>query len=86
LLIKATILKTLFDKHYMVGGTSVDNFYKWNNIPKKKGIEIQISSDWETRYVRHHSGSPYKYSEADIKGTLGFLVDNIVSSPQMAEL
>jgi hypothetical protein len=41
--------------------------------------EIQISSKWETRYIflRHHSNSPYKYSEADIKGMLGFLVDNI---------
>jgi hypothetical protein len=27
--------------------------------------------------VRHHSDSPYKYSEADIKGMLGFLLDNI---------
>jgi hypothetical protein len=27
--------------------------------------------------VRHHSDSPYKYSEADIKGILGFLLDNI---------
>jgi hypothetical protein len=27
--------------------------------------------------VRHHSDSPYKYSEAGIKGILGFLVDNI---------
>ena len=27
--------------------------------------------------MRHHSDSPYKYSEADIKGMLGFLVDNI---------
>ena len=25
----------------------------------------------------YHSDSPYKYSEADIKGMLGFLVDNI---------
>jgi hypothetical protein len=28
-------------------------------------------------FVRQHSDSPYKYSEADIKGMLGFLVDNI---------
>jgi hypothetical protein len=27
--------------------------------------------------VRHHSDSPYKYTEVDIKGILGFLVDNI---------
>ena len=31
----------------------------------------------DTYFVRHHSDSPYKYSEADIKGMLGFLVDNI---------
>jgi hypothetical protein len=27
--------------------------------------------------VRLHSYSPYKYTKADIKGMLGFLVDNI---------
>jgi hypothetical protein len=26
--------------------------------------------------VRYHSDSPYKYSEVDIKGIFGFLVDN----------
>jgi hypothetical protein len=32
----------------------------------------------DTYFVRHHSGSPYKlHSEADIKGMLGFIVDNI---------
>ena len=34
----------------------------------------------DTYFVRHHSDSPYKYSEADIKGIkgmLGFHVDNI---------
>jgi hypothetical protein len=30
-----------------------------------------------TYFVRHHSESPYNYSEADIKSMLGFLVDNI---------
>jgi hypothetical protein len=31
----------------------------------------------DTYFVRHHSDSPYKYSEADIKSMLGFLIDNI---------
>jgi hypothetical protein len=31
----------------------------------------------DTYLVRYVSDSPYKYSEADIKGMLGFLVDNI---------
>jgi hypothetical protein len=31
----------------------------------------------DTYSVRHLSDSPFKYSEADIKGMLGFLVDNI---------
>jgi hypothetical protein len=30
----------------------------------------------DTHFVSHHSDSPYKYSEAVIKGMLGFLVDN----------
>jgi hypothetical protein len=48
-------------------------FFKQKWHPK-----IQISRDWETRYI--HSDSPYKYSEADIKGMLGFLVDNIYAA------
>jgi hypothetical protein len=49
-------------------------FFKQKWLP-----EIQISSDWETRYIflRHHSDSPYECSEADTKGMLGFPVDNI---------
>jgi hypothetical protein len=31
----------------------------------------------DTYFVRHHSDSPYKYSEVDIKSVLGFLVDNV---------
>jgi hypothetical protein len=31
----------------------------------------------DTYFVRHHSDSPHKYSKIDIKGVLGFLVDNI---------
>jgi hypothetical protein len=31
----------------------------------------------DTYFVRHHSDSPYKYSEGDFKSMLGFLVDNI---------
>jgi hypothetical protein len=31
----------------------------------------------DTYFVRQHSDSPYKYSEADIKSMLDFLVDNI---------
>jgi hypothetical protein len=40
---------------------------------------MQISSNWETRYIFCETVliSPYKYSEVDIKGILGFLVDNI---------
>jgi hypothetical protein len=31
----------------------------------------------DTYFVRHHSDSPHKYSDANIKGMHGFLVDNI---------
>jgi hypothetical protein len=39
-----------------------------------------MSSDWETRYIffRHHSDSPYKNSEGDIKSMLGFLVIGVI--------
>jgi hypothetical protein len=33
--------------------------------------------------VRYHSGSPHKFSEVDIKGMPGFLVDNIVFGDQV---
>jgi hypothetical protein len=36
-----------------------------------------VTGKQDTYFVRHLSDSPYKYSEADIKGMLGFLVDNI---------
>jgi hypothetical protein len=31
----------------------------------------------ESYFVRHHSDGPHKYSETDVKGMFGFLVDNI---------
>jgi hypothetical protein len=36
-----------------------------------------VNGKQDAYFVRHQSDSPYKYSEADIKGMLGFLVDNI---------
>jgi hypothetical protein len=36
-----------------------------------------VIGNQDTYFVRHHSDSPYKYSESDFKGTRGFLVDNI---------
>jgi nitrate reductase beta subunit len=31
----------------------------------------------DTYFVRHHCDSPFKYSSADIKDMIGFVVDNI---------
>jgi hypothetical protein len=36
-----------------------------------------VNGKQDTYFVRHHSDSPYKYSDVDIKGMLGFFVDNI---------
>jgi hypothetical protein len=36
-----------------------------------------MTGNQDTYFVRHHFDSPHKYSEADNKGMLGFLVDNI---------
>jgi hypothetical protein len=36
-----------------------------------------VTEKKDTYFVKHNSDTPYKYSEADIKGMLGFLVDNI---------
>jgi hypothetical protein len=39
--------------------------------------KLGVSSPDLSYFVRPHSDSPCKYFEADIKGMLGFLVDNI---------
>jgi hypothetical protein len=52
----------------------IDNcFVNKNGIQKYKFLMIGKN----IYFVRHHSDNPYKYSDADIKGMLGFLVDNI---------
>jgi hypothetical protein len=49
-----------------------------------------LSSDSETKYLISKTPllSPYKYSEVEIKGMLGFLIDNIhvVSADQQPSL
>jgi hypothetical protein len=47
-----------------------------DNCFLNKNYMIMIGKQ-DTYFVRHHSESPYKYSEEDIKGMLGFPVDNI---------
>jgi hypothetical protein len=49
----------------------------FNKYGTRKHKFLVIGKQDQTYFVRHHSDSPYKYSEADIKGMLGFLVDNI---------
>jgi hypothetical protein len=51
----------------------IDNFKK-NDTRKYKFLVI---GKQDTHFVRYQCGSPYKYSEADIKSMLCFLVDNI---------
>jgi hypothetical protein len=53
----------------------IDNcFVNTNSTGKYKFLVI---GKQDIYFMRHHSDSPYKYSEADIKGMHGFLVDNI---------
>jgi hypothetical protein len=53
----------------------IDNSYlKKNGTLKYKCLVI---GKQDIYFVRHHSDNSDKYSEADIKGMLGFLVDNI---------
>jgi hypothetical protein len=49
-------------------------FLNKNGTRKHKFLVI---AKQDTNFVRHHSDNPYKYSEADIKSMLGFLVHNI---------
>jgi hypothetical protein len=53
----------------------IDNCFLNKNGTRKYKFLVIVKQD--TYFVRHHSDSPYKYSEADIKSMLGFLVDNI---------
>jgi pectin methylesterase-like acyl-CoA thioesterase len=48
-----------------------------NKNDKRKKNKILVIEKQDTYFVRHHSDSPHKYSEADIKGMLDFLVANI---------
>ena len=64
---KCTYCKPLHDKGF-------NCFLNKNGTRKYKFLVI---GKQDTYFVRHHSDSPYKYSEADIKGMLGFFVDNI---------
>jgi hypothetical protein len=47
------------------------------NTNGKRKYKFLLIGKQDTYFVRHRSDSPYKYSEAGIKGMLGFLVDNI---------
>ena len=53
----------------------IDNCFLNKNGTRK--YKFLVIGKQDTYFVRHHSDSPYKYSETDIKGMLGFLVDNI---------
>ena len=53
----------------------IRNCFLCKNVTQK--YKFLVIGKQDTYFVRHHSYSPYKYSEADIKGMLGFLIDNI---------
>jgi hypothetical protein len=53
----------------------IDNCF-WNKNGTRE-YKFLVIGRQDAYFVRHHSNSPYKYSEADIKSMLGFLVDNI---------
>jgi hypothetical protein len=43
---------------------------------------VSKATEWQRKYIfvvigKHYFDSPHKYSEAGIKGMLGFFVDNI---------
>jgi hypothetical protein len=52
----------------------MSSFLNKNGTRKYKFLVI---GKQDTYFVTHNSYSPYKYSEADIKGMLGFLVHSI---------
>ena len=49
----------------------IDNCFLNKNGTRK--YRFLVIGKQDTYFVRHRSDSPYKYSEADIKGMLGFL-------------
>jgi hypothetical protein len=57
-----------------------DCFLNRNGTQKCMYKFLVIGKKIHVYFERHHSDSPYKYSEADINGMLGFLVDNIQNS------
>ena len=53
----------------------IDNCFLNKNGTRK--YKFLVVGKQDTYFVRNHSDCPRKYSEADIKSLLGFLVDNI---------
>jgi hypothetical protein len=53
----------------------IENCFLNKNSTRK--YKFLVIGKQDTYFVRLHSDSLYKYSEADIKGMLGFLVDII---------
>jgi hypothetical protein len=53
----------------------IDNCFSNKNSTRK--YKFLVIGKHDTYFVKHHSDSPHKYSEADIKCMLGFLADNI---------
>ena len=49
----------------------IDNCFLNKNGTRK--YKFLVIGKQDTYFVRHHSDSPYKFSEADIKSMLGFL-------------
>jgi hypothetical protein len=47
----------------------IDNYFLNKNGTRKN--KFLVIGKQDTYFVRHHSDSPYKYSEAHIKGMLG---------------
>jgi hypothetical protein len=61
----------------------IDNYFLNKNGTRK--YKFLVIGQQNTYFVRHHSDSPYKYSEADIKGMLGFLVEYKIAKLTMCK-
>jgi hypothetical protein len=69
------VLSYIYNKLKAMLFQIIDNCFLNKNGTRK--YKFLVIGKHDTYFVKHHSDSPHKYSEADIKDMLGFLVGNI---------
>jgi hypothetical protein len=78
------MLSPHFIQQFLITNWNLGFFRSWNFVFLNKNCtqkyKFLVIGKQDKYFVRHNSNSQNKYSEADIKGMIGFLVDNHIPS------